>query len=89
MAITSTLKKTIQFSQQVKVDGKNAVIFSGTINSDDPANYTVNCSIMSQELYKANRDEIAIIRADFEDVVWAEQEEMSTGEEETVDEVAE
>lgn len=74
--ITSELKKVVQFTQVVKADGKNAVILSASINSENPANYTISCNPVSQALYKANRDEIVSIRSAFEDTVWAEQEAM-------------
>lgn len=92
--ITSELKKVVQFTQIVKADGKNAVVLSASINSESPSNYPITCNTISPTLYKENRNEIAAIRAEFEDTVWAEQESMEaasaeTDEAETTEEGAE
>lgn len=75
--ITGELKKAITFTQILKVDGANALNLTASINSDNPENYTMNRVILSQPIYRANRDALNALQAAFEDAVWAEQQAVA------------
>lgn len=85
MSATLTYKDSITRTGYTTIEGKQVMVHSCSIDSDDPSKMTVSSSKLDQELYKANR---AICRADiaeFEDLAYELQEKYVAQKEEVTE----
>ena len=74
--VTSTIKKEIKFSNEIKIDDKVVKNIDITINSENPLAISKSQWTTDEALYKANRVEIRKKEAEFEDLAYAEQDKM-------------
>lgn len=71
-----TTRKTITYTGESKIDGVTAENYQASINSDNPEDMTISSWQSNKSLYKANRTTCRKDSADFEDMVYAVQDEM-------------
>lgn len=69
-------QKSITYTGQSLIDGVVAEQYSATINSDNPKDLTISSWQTDGALYKANRTQCRQDQANFEDMVYAEQDTM-------------
>lgn len=78
--ITVEKNKTVNFTNQIKVDGVVVRSQNYTINSDNPASYTSSSNAGygedASKLYKDNRAEVRAKEAEFEDEVFTAVDQM-------------
>ncbi len=70
------VSEKITFSGESKVDGTIAERYSATIDKQNPENITFGRYIVNSQLRKDNRDQCRADQAQFEDDVYATQDEM-------------
>lgn len=71
-----TTRKIITYTGESKIDGVTAENYQASINSDNPEDMTISSWQSNKSLYKANRTTCRKDSADFEDMVYAIQDEM-------------
>lgn len=72
----STIRKNITITANSQIDGKNVEGYSATINSDNPEDVNFSQYQTDKELYKLNRTQCRKDNAEFEDMVYAIQDQM-------------
>ncbi len=72
----STIKKNITITATSQIAGKNVEGYSATINSDKPEDVNFSQYQTDKEAYKQNRVQCRKDNADFEDIVYAIQDQM-------------
>lgn len=82
-------KKTITIEGQSMIDGVIAEGYRAVINSASPSEVNFSSWQQNKTLYKENRVQCRADRAEFEDMVYALQSEMTGTTEETEDDTAE
>lgn len=70
------MKQEISFTGESKFDGVVAARYTAKISSDDPNDITISNYQVDKSLYKEKRKDCNQDRADFEDIVYAEQDKM-------------
>lgn len=68
--------KSTNLTGNSTINGEQVVYMSSTISSDINQNISVNKNITNQELYFANRVEVRKDISDFEDEVYAIEDDM-------------
>lgn len=76
MALTMT--KSITITGTSTIDGVIAEGYSAKIDSNNPENINFSNYQQDKALYKANRDQCRVDRAEFEDACYEIQDEMIT-----------
>lgn len=71
------IEKCITLKGQSMIDGEQAEFYNAEINSKNPSNVSFGCAQTNKELAKANRIQCRQDRADFEDTVYALQDELN------------
>ena len=85
-------QKSITYTGQSLIDGVVAEQYSATINSNNPKDLTISSWQTDGALYKEHRTECRQDQANFEDMVYAEQDKLIAAmptEDETDEEVTE
>lgn len=70
------MKKSITLTGESVIDGTQAEGYSATINSDNPEDITFSNWQTDKALYKANRTQCRLDKAEFEDAAYALQDEL-------------
>lgn len=68
--------KTTTLSGYSKINGQSVVYLNANITTESTGNTSISQSIQNQELYKANLTECRKDINDFQDQVWAIENEM-------------
>jgi hypothetical protein len=76
MALKTTKSTTL--TGQSMIDGQQAVYYSASI-SDNGGNSTISQSITNQDLYDTNKAECRADFREFQDAVWAIEDELAVG----------
>ena len=74
MALTSN--KATQITGYSVIEGQNVVYFSANVSDESVGNTTVSQSILNSELYAQNRVECRADSMDFQELVWATEDEF-------------
>lgn len=69
-------KKSTSLTGQSMVEGQQAIYLSANITTESAGNTSINQSITNQELYLANLSECRKDINDFQEKVWAIEDEM-------------
>lgn len=69
-------KKSITITGESKINGEIAASFNGNITTDTAGNSSVTTSIHNQALYRANRVECRKDMDDFQEKVWAAEDDF-------------
>jgi hypothetical protein len=72
----NNVKKNIEVTAETVINGEQAVGYRATINSDNPDDVTISSWQTDKNLYKSNRAECRKDAAEFEDMLYAIQDEM-------------
>lgn len=70
------IRKTINIGGNSSIDGVDVMLFTASIEEDAPQNMSINYFQASCELYKENRELCRKDQAEFEEFVYALQDEM-------------
>ena len=70
------IKKTININGQSVINNMVAMIYNATVERDDPKNVSINYYMSNQEVYKANRETCRADQKEFEEYVYALQDEL-------------
>ena len=70
------IRKTINISGNSSVNGVDVMLFTASIEEDAPENMTINYFQASCELYKENREICRADQKEFEEYVYALQDEL-------------
>lgn len=71
-----TTRKIITYTGESKIDGVTAENYQANIDSNNPEDMTISSWQSNKSLYKANRTTCRKDSAEFEDMVYAVQDEM-------------
>ena len=69
-------KQKITITGESVIDGVNVAGFSASIDSTDPSNVTFSTWQNDKQAYKENRVAVRADQAEFEDFVYAKQDEL-------------
>lgn len=78
------LTKNITLSGMSKINGQVVVYMTANLSTDGSSSNNVSKNISNRELYDANKTEVRKDMADFDDMVYAQEDELVGGQ---VDEV--
>lgn len=70
------VNKNITLTGISKIDGVQVAYMSATISSDDGAGANINKSITNQEVYNANKVQVRVDIAGFEEEVYKLEDEL-------------
>lgn len=70
------LKKSITISGESKINGQQVVYLSANVTTDSAGNTNINQSITNQKLYQENRVECRKDIDDFQNKVWAVEDDL-------------
>ena len=69
-------EKKISITGDSKINGQRVIYFSATVTTDSAGNTNINQSIENQTLYRQNRDECRKDIDDFQNKVWAIEDNL-------------
>lgn len=69
-------EKKISITGDSKINGQRVIYFSATVTTDSAGNTNINQSIENQTLYRQNRDECRKDIDDFQNKVWAIEDDL-------------
>lgn len=69
--------KTITIVGNSVIDGQIVVYMNASLSTDGKANESISKTIQIPTLYESNKDAVRKDMRDFEDLVYAEQDELS------------
>lgn len=72
------LNKSITLSGVSRINGQDVVYMSASLSTDGGAG-SLNKNISNRELYNSNKEEVRKDMADFEDVVYLIEDDLSGG----------
>lgn len=71
-----TIRKTIQFHGESKINDTPVKFYNATVTEDNPDGLMINSNVADNSLYRANRAAVTADQAAFEDAVYAFQESL-------------
>lgn len=71
-----TTRRSITYTGESKIDGVAAENYQAVIDSENPEDMTISSWQTNKALYKANRSTCRADAAEFEDMVYAVQDEL-------------
>ncbi len=71
-----TVRKSITFNGESKIDGIVAEQYQATLNTENPRDMSMSSWQTDQQLYKKNREQCRADSAEFEDMAYEEQDRM-------------
>lgn len=74
-----TMTKSININGQSIVNNMIAMTYNATVECDNPKNVLINYYMSNQEAYKANRETCRADQKEFEEYVYALQDELLAG----------
>lgn len=70
--------RTINLNAESKIGGQVVANMYATLSTNGTGNENINKTILNQELYNQNKDEVRKDMRDFEDLVFEEQDKLDT-----------
>jgi len=71
-----TIRKTIQFHGESKINDTPVKFYNATITEDNPEGLMINSNVANNDLHRANRAAIAADESAFEDAVYAFKDKL-------------
>lgn len=72
--------KNITLNGVSKIDGQPVAYMNASLSTDGNASNNVNTNIVNRELYNANKVQVRQDIADFDEMVYAQEDELVGGE---------
>ncbi len=69
-------KKSITITGESKINGQSVIYLSANVTTDSAGNTSINQTINNQDLYRQNRVECRKDVEDFQDKVWAVEDDL-------------
>lgn len=71
-----TIRKTIQFHGESKINDIPVKFYNATITEDNPEGLMINSNVANNDLHRSNRAAIAADESAFEDAVYAFKDKL-------------
>ncbi|WP_429968672.1 hypothetical protein [Enterococcus sp. DIV0765a] len=71
------VKKAISITGDSRINGQRVIYFSATVTTDSAGNTNINQQIENQDLYRQNRVECRKDVDEFQEKVWAIEDDLS------------
>lgn len=70
------VKKAISITGDSRINGQRVIYFSATVTTDSAGNTNINQQIENQDLYRQNRVECRMDVDEFQEKVWAIEDDL-------------